>query len=487
MTLFRKGREWLLLLLLTAAAIPLHGYHLGVDDQVVYLPAIKQNLDAHLYPYDATFFLSQTQFMMFDKMVAASVRFTGLPLDAVIFIWYLLAIFLQLLACWKISRKCFAEPIAQWGAVLAVWLLLPLPIAGTGTYMLENYLHPRGLAEAAVLFAVAGVLARRWTALLWLALAALFHPSMAVFGAGHLLVQALPKMPPMPWSKMRAAFAAALPMAVPLGIDTAWRRVVASRYFIFPLRWTWYQWLGTYGAIALLVLFAWIARRNGQHTLAKLCSRIAISGGVGVYLAVWISVLPFTERWIPLESMRVLCLVYTLMFLCAGGLLAQYVLRNRPLRWAMLVIPLGATMFVVQRADYLGSPNVEWPGQLPQNHWVTAFDWVRQHTPANALVAHDPQLMLRAGSDMHGLRAFAERSMLADYVKDRAVASNFPELAPEWSQEVDAREDWRHFTRKDFHELHKGYGVDWVVLEMPPPEGLHCQFENEVAAVCKID
>jgi len=44
------------LLFLTAAAVLIHGYHLGVEDQTIYLPAIKKILDPSLYPRDAEFF-----------------------------------------------------------------------------------------------------------------------------------------------------------------------------------------------------------------------------------------------------------------------------------------------------------------------------------------------------------------------------------------------------------------------------------------------
>ena len=49
------------ILFLTAAAVLIHGYHLGVEDQTIYLPAIKKILDPSLYPRDAEFFLAQTR------------------------------------------------------------------------------------------------------------------------------------------------------------------------------------------------------------------------------------------------------------------------------------------------------------------------------------------------------------------------------------------------------------------------------------------
>ncbi len=106
-----------------------HGYHLGIEDQGVYLPGIKQLLDPGIYPYDANFFLVQLQATLFDELIAGSVRLTHLPLVWTLFLWHLGSIFLLLLGCRAISRRCFREPAAQWAAVGTVAALLTLPTA----------------------------------------------------------------------------------------------------------------------------------------------------------------------------------------------------------------------------------------------------------------------------------------------------------------------------------------------------------------------
>ena len=49
-------RDFFLLLGMTSAAVAVHGYHRGIEDMAVYLPAIKKLLTPALYPYDAAFF-----------------------------------------------------------------------------------------------------------------------------------------------------------------------------------------------------------------------------------------------------------------------------------------------------------------------------------------------------------------------------------------------------------------------------------------------
>src|SRR5947199_4419504 len=74
-----------LLLTLTALAVCVQGYHLGVDDAAIYVPGIKQAADPALYPFGAEFFQSHARLTSFPFLVGTSARLTGLPIDFVIF------------------------------------------------------------------------------------------------------------------------------------------------------------------------------------------------------------------------------------------------------------------------------------------------------------------------------------------------------------------------------------------------------------------
>jgi hypothetical protein len=144
-------------------------------------------------------------------------------------------------------------------------------------------------------------------------------------------------------------------------------------------------------------------------------------------------------------------------------------------------------MFVAQRMLFPNSAHIEFPGVQSQNPWVQAFEWSRDNTARDARFALDPFHMKIAGEDTNGFRAIAERSMLADAVKDSGAVSMFPELAEEWLRQVDAQKGWQNFQAEDFRRLHADYGINWVILQRPPIAGLECPYENPAVAACRLD
>jgi hypothetical protein len=111
---------------------------------------------------------------------------------------------------------------------------------------------------------------------------------------------------------------------------------------------------------------------------------------------------------------------------------------------------------------------------------------VRGNTPVDAYFALDPYYMEIPGKDYHSFRALAERSELADAVKDAAVATQVPDIAAVWQQQTQAAAGWRHFQRQDFLRLQQEFGVNWIVVQGPGIAGLDCPYKNEAVAVCRI-
>jgi len=136
-------------------------------------------------------------------------------------------------------------------------------------------------------------------------------------------------------------------------------------------------------------------------------------------------------------------------------------------------------------------PHFELPWTQSTNPWLQAFAWIRTHTPSNAYFAVDPHYLEAPGEDSHGLRALAERSQLADAIKDASVVTEVHSLAPEWAIHTTAQRGWPVFEVADFVRLKRRFGVDWALvsyssLHGPQSDNLACQWHNYALAVCKI-
>jgi len=455
------------------------GYHPGLEDDAFYLAAIKKNLNPALFPHDADFFRLQFQATIFDKLIAFSVRLTHLPLAWAALLWQLAAIFLLLHGCWRIARRCFSDGAAQWAAVGLVAALLTLPVSGTGILLADQYLHPRTLATAAILAAVVAVIDRRpWLAGILLAVAFAIHAIMASFG---IVFCAFLWWSLRGWRRESTVAAALLPLGyvIPFGwifepASDAWRQAAATRSFYFIARWAWYEWFGIFAPLALLIGLKYflqgrvkVATSDSSVESTALVPLVVALIYYGVFQTVAglaIMLPPSLERLRPFEPMRYLHLLYLMFFLIVGGLLGRYVLRRHFYRWALLFVPLGAGMFYAQREMFPATAHLELPGVATQNSWLDAFTWIRQNTPVDSLFALDPHYVELPGEDYHGFRALAERSVLADAVKDGGMAARVPRLAPRWLKEVRAQSAWKNFQAADFARLREQFGVNWIIL-----------------------
>lgn len=484
-------RHYLLLLAITCAAIAVHGYHPYVEDAEIYVPGIKQALNPALYPYNQGFFASHARMTLFPNLVAATVRITHLPFDGMLLAWHFLSIFLLLLGCWRLSATLFHDARARWGSVALVASLLTIPVAGTALYLLDQYFNTRSLSTPAVLFLVLNTLERKFLkAGLWAVFTAMIHPLMVGFGVSYavlLLWFSTPRSSFAGWAGWVPAAAVLFPLGLFPPVTQAYRDVLNSHEYFFLLRWQWYEWVGIFAPLALLAWFGRIARRRNRWPLRAVCH--ALICFTLLFFAAGLAI-TVPQRWAnlaELQPMRALHLVYVLFFLVAGGLLGEFVLRKEAWRWMVLLAPLCTGMYYAQRQLFPSTPHLELPGRAPGNAWVEGFLWIRQHTPVDAYFALDPNHMEAAGEDQHGFRAIAERSMLADNIKDSGAVTMFPALAQSWREQVDAERGWEHFHQSDFERLKQRFGVNWVVVGEGGAEGMNCPYRNRALTVCEVD
>lgn len=472
------------LLLLTGGALLIHGYHPWVEDAEIYLPGVEKILHPELFPFGSEFFQQHAGVTLFPNFLALLVRASRLPLEWVLFPVHLASVFLLLLACWDLSGKCFSNPSARWGGVTLLAALLTVPVAGTALYVMDQYVNPRNLSAFLLVFAISKVLDRRYIAgALFLGLGAAMHPFMSVFAV--FLCAVLVAMDH--FGLANSAFAFWLPFGITFDrASPAYHAVALSHSFHYLMRWRWYEWLGMIGPIAILWWFSRVAHSRRQAKLELLCRALIPYELVCAAAALILSIPARFEALARIQPLRSLHLLYIVLILVGGGLLIEHVLRNHAWRWLVLFVPLSMGMWIPQRELFPASAHIEWPGLRPRNRWVQAFVWIREHTPVDARFALDPFHMQAPGEDANGFRAIAQRSMLADAVKDSGAVTMFPAMAEEWQRQVRAQTGWKKFQMPDFQRLRAEYRVNWLVLEQPGVPGIRCLFQNQAVLVCPI-
>ena len=478
------------ILLLTLLGFLVMGYHPGLEDDGLYLAAVKADLNPALFPHNADFFRLQMRATFFDTWMAHFVRLSGIPVAWSELLWQLASLFLILYAVKMIANRLFEEEHAQWAGAALVAAMFTLPASGTALYLVDQHLHPRTLSTALILLAISRILNRKpWQAAPLLIVAVLLHPLMAAFGISFCVFLFLAMKGQSAWSSASAWRnpAAVVPLAwafAPAG--TAWRTALNTRTYYFLYKWTWYEWLG---ALAPLFFFwvVWrIARRREDRLLARFALAVFSFGVAQQALAMVLQWPSLLVRLTPFQPMRYLHLMYFLFVLTAGCLLGKLLLKRSVWRWAVFLLAINGSMLAWQCSEFSGSQHLEMPWRQPANPWLQAFAWVRTHTPTDAYFALDPHYLEAPGEDYHGFRALAERSALADGVKDAVVVTVVPELGPRWLRQVQAEKNWSHFTLSDFERLKTGFGVDWVLVAYPAPDGLACRWHNNLLAACQI-
>ena len=491
--LYRYALLWL------AGFIPLvllvHGYHPFSEDAGIYVAGVRKLIDPALYRPDAAFVLANTSLSLFAHLLAVVVRLTRIPLSYALLIAYLISIYTFLLACWSLARRIFASPAAQCSALAFASACLTMPLAGTSLMLMDPYVTSRSFSTPLGLFALVAAIDRRWirTGLLLL-FTALMHPLMAVYAAAFVLLFILIDLSHfrLAWglSLLGVAASAAIYLATSHApISAAYRQAVLSRSYLFPSEWAWFEYLGL--AIPLL-MFAFACRRLRTHTLpGKLCLA-ALMLGASAALSAFLFVHPSGPYFLArLQLLRGFHMLYLVGVVLLGGFVGLRLLdtlnhsRHARLTAFTLLAAAALSMFLAGRFAYRRSAHIEFPRTAPRNPWQQAFLWIRANTPADAVFAANPDLVLLPGEDGQGFRVTAERSLLADY-KDEGVVVVFPWLAGQWARERNAQDGLDRLTDAKRLARLRPLGATWLLLSSSAVTSFPCPFRNAVSQVCRL-
>lgn len=454
-----------MLLFTVVATANAGGYRYGVSDQAFYIPAIALRAHPDLFPRDRAVFEPQMRFWVGDEVLGTLVRVTGITLPTLFGSLYVLTMGLFVGGAIALARALGLN----WWTITAGLILMTLRhrIARTGANSLEGYMHPRMLAFALGLLALAAVTRLRLaSAITWVGAAALVHASTAIWFGGAVIVAAL-------WQHRQrtrllggGAGLAVLGLAVGpslapsafIRMDETWLRVLADRDYLFSLDWPAWAWLLNLGYPILILM---IHRRRAARGTA-VPGESGLVAGLLALVAVFLATLPFVESrfsfFVQLQANRVFWLLDAVLMLLVAWLLMDDLGRRWPVR-ARLAVILVLAALPVARGVYVLRVETTRPlvqATLPEDFWTDAMRWLGTQ-PVSWHVLADPNHVWKHGASV---RVAAFRDTVLEFGKDPAMAMYDYPLALRVDDRTRALADFDTLTLADIRRLDAKYDLD---------------------------
>jgi hypothetical protein len=450
------------------------GYRYGIGDQAFYVPSILQHLDSSLFPRDRLLLHAQDGFMLFDDTVAAVVRATGVSMPVLFLSAYLGGLVLLFSGVVLLGRSCYRS----WWTVSALALVLTLRhrITQTGVNTLEGSLHPRMLAFAVGVWALA-IFVRGgglWALALALAACAL-HPTTALWFVLWIAVGLIVSEPRVRRPLLAAGMVGALaavwaiwkgPLSGRLvTMDPQWVSVLAGKDYIFPSDWGPAFWFVNLAYLAVILVVYWYRRSQGAQfprEAGLVCGAAAL---VAVFLLSWPLAAARVAMVIQLQVSR---LFWMLDFLATVYLVWLAVEARGP-RAAPETVRRGVVAAIAVMAAIRGGYVMHAEGTgasivrlgLPGDEWTDVMAWTSR-TPASTCVLVDPGHAWKYGSSV---RVAGQRDVYLEEVKDAAIAMYSREVAARVSQRIEDLGDFGQLTPEKARSLAARYDLDVLIAD----------------------
>ena len=492
---------------LTLSVLLIHGYHPLAEDGGLYVAGVEWTLSPSLFPHFTEFVSEHVRFSVFAPVVSATTSAAHLPLLVVLLLIELFSITLMLAAGRALLRRVTSNERAQLAGLGMLAALWSVPVAGTSLLLMDPYVTARTFSTPLSLWALAFSLddwknypRSRLSCVLFIGLAAAFHPLMAGYALGLILVvRALRNPRGITWlvASGLIIFAFITFLQTHAAPDSQTVILAAqSRYYWFLSQWHWYELFGLAGPLLVLLLLRYMNRDGLGSRGAALATAAIQYGCFAVIVTAAFAHESYASHAVArLQPLRAFLMIYAVMLLLLGASVQQAFERlassgRRFLRFAIVpILVTGAGgMFVAEQCAFPGSPHIELPWRLQQsqNPWVRAFLWCRSNTPRDALFALDAHYITTPGEDAQTFRAIAQRSALPDFSKDGGEAAITPRLADEWADSFTAQLNLDQQSASQLREHLASFGVDWVILRSDSPAELNCPYENGLLKVCRL-
>lgn len=470
------------------------GYRYGLSDQLFYLPSFLRALDPTLFPRDSMLLDAQSSLMLSDQLLAFVVRITHAPLPIVMLIGYIVTLGLLLAAALAFARPFL---VSGWSfAAFGAALTLRHRIAETGVNTLEGYWHPRVLAFAVGIAALAIAAQKTGTApvfarshssrparsgpktgavpvfsLLLVVAAGVIHPTTGLWFAVWLFVMLWINEPALrrPLAVVGVACTAGAVWALAAGplarrltpFDAGWEAAVAGKDYIFPTRWPLEVWALHAGCVLLILLTWWTRLRRG---LAQVTESGLVTGCLALVVIFLVSLPLIAARLalvVQLQVSRVFWMVDFLATLYLVWWLTEGIRRGRPrlLLTAVLLVSMARGLYIL---------NVEFPDRrfaqidVQPGPWRDAGLWLRTHTATDAHLLADPEHAWKYGAS---LRLTAQRDVLLEAVKDTALALYSRDVAAHVDERMTATRNFASFDETAFLRLARRYDLDYLIVD----------------------
>jgi hypothetical protein len=408
------------------------GYRYGASDLAFYGPAVMRQLDPDLFPRDRPVLDAQANLTFMDETVAAVARRTTTHLPSLFLGLYVVTLALLTAGVTAIGATLYRH----WWTVIALLAAFTIrhAITKSGTNSLEGYFHPRQLAFAFGVIAIATFLrGRPLLAALALVGAGSLHPTTTLWFAVWLAI-AIFATARVRWPFIVVvavlgvvswwAFAFG-PLAGRLTLmDPEWLDALAGKDYLFPLRWPLTAWLAN---LAYVPIIALAYRRRAASGLASRAEQGMVIGCLALVAVFFVALVLNAFRValaIQLQPARIFWMldftatVYLVWALAEPGGLALRSAKREGGRPAAIAVALAVLALVrgvyVMRVEFPARPLFETavPGD-----WGRIAAWV-QSTPKDTGWLADPMHAVHYGTS---LRMAAARDVFVEGTKDAAI------------------------------------------------------------------
>ena len=482
----RTGSTWRLVALwvvgavgfCTLATLNSGGYRYGTSDQAFYIPVVLEQIDPTLFPHDKDLIAAQDRFLFFDDWFAPLVRLTGLSLPLAFLFGQILTLLVLYGAIVAIGLTMFRSRWTVAGLVALMTIRHRIP--HTGANSVEGYFHPRLLAFAVGLSAMALYLSGRTRLALGVVLVAfLIHPTIGfwyaiLIGCAAVLSGGVSLRRLLIWASAPIAVGGLL-----LGeslleqfvlMDEAWVTVLGYKDYLVMRGWPLAAWPSNLAIAAFVFLLYWYRRSLGVTTDRE----GALVAGCGLLVAVFLCSAPLSYApvalAVQLQINRVFWLVDYVGVVFFAWLLFESPLRARARAALPRVTPRRAfVVFIAVMAMWRGGYRgfVERPGQpvvevgFADTDWTELMGWASRQPVGTHFLA-DPGHAGRYGTSV---RVASGRDVYLELIKDSALAIYSSEIAGRVARRVDDIGDFSQLTEERAGVLARQYELDFLITE----------------------